>query len=303
MSHPEWSVVITTYQRPAQLARTLQALGRQNYPKDRFEVIVVNDGGKLPLKPFVSDLCVRFIEQQHAGAAAGRNTGVAHARGAWIAFTDDDCEPRPEWISALSNAAEMHPGCLFGGKTICGLPGHLCSVASQIIQDIVYDFYNSDPAKARFFASNNMALPAGAFRSVGGFDARFRLAAEDRELCERWRAAGRRMVYVPEAVVGHFRRLSLAGFIRQHFRYGRGAASFHRERIRNNLSLLSDHTGFHRNWRAWMFRPWLERPGLRALLLMLLLLIWQVANAVGFVYGWMFNKEALPVLEATGRGL
>ena len=114
-------------------------------------------------------------------------------------------------------------------------------------------------------------------------------AAEDRDLCERWRSAGRRMIYVPSAVVWHFHRLRLAGFIRQHFGYGRGAARFHRLRIRRGSSRLRDHTGFHSNWRVWLFRPWREESGFRAVLLILLLLIWQAANVAGFCYGWLFD--------------
>lgn len=293
MPQPDVSVIVTTYERPLQLAHLLRALGAQDYPTDRFEVIVVNDGGTQPLEPvippFERDLQVRLVQQENGGPAAGRNAGVAHARGDWIAFTDDDCAPGPDWLSALMTAADSHPGCLLGGRNVAGLPRQLCSAASQLIEHIVYDFFNADPENARFFASDNMLLPAAPFRSMGGFDAGFRIASEDRDLCERWRSAGGRMVYVPNAVVCHFQRLSLAGFVRQHFRYGRGAARFHRERIRRASSRLRDHTGFHGNWRAWLLGPWREQVGFRALILILLLLIWQAANLAGFCYGWLFD--------------
>ena len=295
MTPPDVSVIITTYRRLQQLARVLKMLAQQDYPKDRFEVIVVNDGGAQPLDtvvtPFERDLQIRLIFQENAGPGAGRNAGFQHARGAVIAFTDDDCEPAPGWLTALKRGSDSHPDSLLGGRTVSGLPRELCSTAQQLIQDIVYDFYNADAGNARFFASNNMALSAAGFRSIGGFDARFRIASEDRDLCERWQRAGRHMVYVPSAVIHHFHRLNLAGFVRQYFRYGRGAARFHRENLRRGSTGLWDNSGLHRNWRAWLFRPWREESGFRAMAFMALLLVWQAANLAGFLYGRLFENE------------
>jgi len=179
---------------------------------------------------------------------------------------------------------------MFGGRTVNALQDVICSAASQRINDIVYEFYNSDPSNARFFASNNMAAPAEMLRTLGGFDCKFRPAAEDRDLCERWRLSGGRMIYVPDAVVEHSHRLTFAAFIRQHFGYGRGAARFHRKRIRTESSALREHTSLYRQWRNWLFRPWRESKGLRALQLQFLLVTWHAANAAGFAYGWMWDR-------------
>jgi GT2 family glycosyltransferase len=290
----EISVVISTYERPRPLAGALQALARQQFPKDRFEVILVNDGGVTALEsvahPFERQLQIRILSQPNNGPGAGRNLGAAHARGALLAFTDDDCQPHTDWLCALQRAAHANPDCLLGGRTIAGFPQELCSEASQLILDAVYGFYNSQPANARFFASNNMAVPAGLFRVLGGFDTAFRLASEDRDLCERWRNSGRRMVYVSDATVEHFQRLNFASFIRLHFRYGRGAWRFHQERIRRGSSRLRDHLGLYREWRRWLLGPWREQPRSRAAAMELLLFSWQAANATGFLYGCLFDR-------------
>lgn len=295
MPPPDISVVITTFERRGQLSHVLEKLSLQDYPKDRFEVVVVNDGGSQALEGLIerfnSGLQVRLVNQKNAGPAAGRNTGVRHARASVVAFVDDDCEPAPDWLSAFSIAARSHPGALLGGHTLPGLRDDLCSVASQKVQDIVYEYYNADPAAARFFASNNMALSAATFRSLGGFDTRFRIASEDRDLCERWRNAGGWLVYVPSAVIHHSHHMTLAEFARQHFRYGRGASRFHRERARRRSSALSEHTGFHRHWNRWLFRPWRDEPMPKAVVLIMLLLLWQAANAAGFLYGWLFDRD------------
>lgn len=292
------SVIITTFERPEALTNALQALLGQDYPKDRYEVIVVNDGGApldSVLRPFEAEMQLRTVSQPNRGPAAGRNKGVAVARGALIAFTDDDCEPRPDWLRALKSAADTTPDCLLGGRTINGFPQVLCSAGSQMIHDTVHDFYNVDPARARFFASNNMAAPAEMLRSLGGFDETFRIASEDRDLCERWLAVNRRMLYVPDAVVRHCRPLDFGSFLRQHFRYGRGAALFHQERVRRASSRLRDHTRMYAGWYSWFLRPWREASGLRAAGLQLLLLSWQAANLAGFVYGSLVDRQSQSV--------
>jgi hypothetical protein len=55
-------------------------------------------------------------------------------------------------------------------------------------------------------------------------------------------------------------------------------------------SPLSDHIGFHAQWRSWLFRPWRKDPGPRALVVILLLLLWQAANASGFLYGMAADR-------------
>lgn len=292
----DFSIVITTYNRPRQLAAALRAIAALDYPRDAFEVIIVDDGGAEPLDllvaPHAATLDIRLLRQPNGGPAAGRNTGAAAARGRWLAFVDDDCEPAPAWLQAMKRAAESHPGALLGGHTINGLPHSVCSEASQLLIDLVYRFYNADPLNARFFASNNMVVPLDGFRAVNGFGLQFRHAAgEDRDLCERWHAAGRPLVYVPAAVVAHLRPMVLSGFLRQHFQYGRGAAQFHRLNYTSAAAGLKRHGGMHRHWRAWLAKPWESSSGLRALALLLLLFASQAANVAGLCYGLAFDPD------------
>ena len=92
---PFFSIVIPTYHRPQQLAACLQTLTHLDYPRDRFEVIVVDDGGEISLDGvlalFKEVLCITLLRQPHAGPAGARNVGAATAKGDFIAFTADDC--------------------------------------------------------------------------------------------------------------------------------------------------------------------------------------------------------------------
>src|SRR5262245_656513 len=91
----------------------LRALVSQTYPREHFEVIVVNDGGDVPLAPtlgpFGAHLRLHLIERKSGGPARARNAGVKHSNGALLAFTDDDCEPAPGWLAALYRCFSQCP--------------------------------------------------------------------------------------------------------------------------------------------------------------------------------------------------
>jgi GT2 family glycosyltransferase len=281
------SVVVPTRDRPGQLADCLRALGGLDYPRDRLEVIVVDDGGAADLEPVrtsaPSELSLSLIRRDRAGGpAAARNTGAAAADGENLAFTDDDCLPERAWLAELTAALGAAPGAGCGGHTANGLPGNRYAEASQHIQELVYAHYNADPEAARFFASNNLAVPRAAFLELGGFDAeRFPRASEDRDFCDRWLASGRTLRYAPAAVVQHARALDLPGFARQHMAYGRGAARYQRARAERGSGRLRDDVPFHLNRSLWR-RTLGMRPARHAASMVALLGLWQAANAAGY---------------------
>lgn len=290
-----FSLIITTFNRPASLARTLAALARTDYPHNQFEVIVVDDGGSEPLDGIVAgfstEMNVRLIQQSNGGPAKGRNKGAEVARNEFLAFTDDDCQPAPGWLFALAQRLQRSPERLVGGRTVNGLTENPYSTASQVILDMVYAFYNGDPEQAQFFATNNLAVRADLFRLCGAFDENFRVS-EDREFCNRWRQRGFRMSFEPGAMIEHRHALTLAEFWRQHFSYGRGAANFHRTCAARGSGRLRDHFGFYghlpRSWRKAKG----SIPRRQLAQVVLLLALWQVANAAGFCYGLLSPHRA-----------
>lgn len=285
----DFSVIVPTYDRPDALGCCLTALASQDYPRERFEVIVVDDGSEVSPRPQVEEasagLTIRILEQANAGPARARNRGARQARGKYLAFTDDDCRPTPSWLRELGAALARAPGAIAGGRIVNALPENPYSSASQMIADVVYAHYNNDPDHARFFSSNNFAIAAADYRSLGGFDERFTiLACEDRELCDRWRASGGRMVYAHDAVVEHAHPLGLASFLRQHFTYGRGAVHFHRIRAARASGTMRNEMSFHLNVDNWLMQPFRRRSPADAARIAALMLLWQSANLAGFLF-------------------
>jgi glycosyltransferase involved in cell wall biosynthesis len=252
MHFPEISVVVPTYNRADHLPRLLNALVQQTLPKDRFELILVDDGSKSPIAPIAEEYATRIalkcLRQPNAGPAAARNAGIAVATGMFIAFTDDDCAPDSDWLANFVRALAEFPDAMVGGAVRNGVEGALASEAAQMVIDNVYRFYNRNPLQAHFFASNNMACSAELLRALNGFDENFR-CAEDRNLCDRWRLAGRRLVFTPEAKVAHFHRLNVASFVRMYFAYGRGALRFHSYRALNGAGSSGELLAFYGEWK------------------------------------------------------
>ena len=162
-----FSIIIPTYNRPERLKACLNSLSCLDYPPDRFEVIIVDDGSSMSLAeivaPFQRKFAIELIHQANSGPATARNRGSECASGRFIAFTDDDCQPDPNWLTALAQGFTAFPDALLGGHTVNQLSDNIYSVASQLLLDYIYSYYNTVPDRAKFFASNNFALAATQF--------------------------------------------------------------------------------------------------------------------------------------------
>ena len=278
---PASTIVVPSYERPEALRACLEALIAQDDP-DR-EVVVVDDGSPEPLAPVCAGLPgVRCVRQENAGPAAARNRGAREARGRFLAFTDDDCRPQRDWLSALRRAWDGEPRRMVGGRVVNGLPQNPYASASQGLCDYLYDYYGAAGGEAPFFTTNNLGVARDAFMAMGGFDEGFPLAAaEDRDLGLRWRDADGHLAYAPEAVVDHHHALTLRRFWRQHANYGRGARHLHRALDRRAAGQPRvEPMRFYAGLVLWPMR----RRGLRGLGGSVLMGLSQVAMVRGYAH-------------------
>jgi GT2 family glycosyltransferase len=247
-------------------------------------VLVVDDGGTEPIRDLAAKyrgaLRLSITSQVNQGPAMARNTGAFMARGRYLAFIDDDCLPRPGWLSGLLKTMLEYPGAGAGGLTLNGLPANIYSAASHFIHQEFSRKENRDASGAAFFASNNLAVPAEGFTRLGGFDASFGQAGgEDRDFCQRWRDAGGRLISSSQAVVDHCHRMSLTVFLRQQMHYGLGAYQLARSQVAQAGGGISARLAFSMGLSA---APWKE-PKVRRKMAMSLLCILSQAS-VGFGY-------------------
>jgi GT2 family glycosyltransferase len=196
------------------------------------ELIVVDDGSADGTGEFLAGLAaggaIVHVRGAGRGPAAARNAGIARARGDIIACTDDDCEVGADWVSRLRGRLLESGAAAVGGRVVAAPDASRPARISQAITNGIAGVLNSDEPQAAFLTSNNVAYRADALREAGLFDEGFTGAGgEEREMHERLRARGLRLVYDPGIVVEHRPRMGWSGFVRQQAAYGRGARRFY----------------------------------------------------------------------------
>ena len=280
-----FSVIVPTRNRPIQLETCLSAMAELDYPRDRCEVIVVDDGGDIGIEEtvrrFSREINVVAVRCEHGGPAAARNFGVAHSSREKLAFTDDDCTVDPHWLTALDSRLSAKAHSMVGGRVINALTENPYSTASQSLQDFLYHWYHEQGrGQLPFFTTNNLAMFRSDFERIGGFDVSFTFASEDRDISDRGAHSGLDLVYAPEAIVRHAHELDLREFVTQHFRYGQGAARFHAARaLRRQDRVRLEPAAFY---LGMMSSP--VSGGARPLPALALVLISQWASLLGFAH-------------------
>jgi glycosyltransferase involved in cell wall biosynthesis len=288
----DFSIIVPTYGRAGSLDRLLLALTGLDYPPDRFEVIVVDDGGPVALDAttgaYRERLNLSLAWQANSGPGAARNHGAQQAKGRYLAFTDDDCQPDPGWLRQMAAALEGSSGAICGGKTFNRYTENLPAQATQLLMDYLYEHYNPIERLGAFYPTNNLAVPRDEFLKLGGFDGRLRFG-EDRDLCYRWQLQGRPFVFAPRAVVQHGHALNFLTFVQLHFCYGRGTGQFRTVCKRKGLGSA----GFSSpSWYLGLVLSGIRKePGWRGAALSSLLVVSQAASAAGFA--WTAFKTAL----------
>lgn len=199
---PIISVVVPTCRRPQMLERCLASLLAQNLAPEQYEIVVVDDAGLEETRAQVQSCVARHSARGPAlryiaagarqGPAAARNVGWRAARGAIIAFTDDDCVPEPGWLRAGLEALD-------GGAA--GVWGRLILPLPPDPTD--YELNAARLAHAEFVTANCF-YRRDVLRREGGFDERFTAAwREDSDLYFRLRARREVLVHAAQAVVVH----------------------------------------------------------------------------------------------------
>src|SRR3954466_5751902 len=114
------SVIVPTYRRPDALRETLAAFSTVDFPRDRYELIVVDDGRDPATAPIVKELegggwLPQLLPGEGRGAAAARNTGAAAAGNAVLLFCDDDVIVEPDHLHRHLEVQSLRGPCMCAG--------------------------------------------------------------------------------------------------------------------------------------------------------------------------------------------
>jgi GT2 family glycosyltransferase len=239
---PVLAVVVPTYRRPEGLARLLEALARQTLPPERWELVVVDDAGGPETAAVLdrlvagSPLTARVVHLvTNEGPAAARNAGWRSTTAPLVAFTDDDCVPRPDWLAsglkALEAAAEIG---VVQGRTVrpAGSDGYPYTCFT-VVREVL--------APSPWFEGCNLFFRRPALEAAGGFDETIGWFGEETALGWSVIEAGWQRGWADNATVEHdLSERPWRWHLRNHYLEG------------NIVRIAARHPGI----RSMFWRPW-----------------------------------------------
>ncbi len=207
---PAVSVVVPVRDDLQTLARCLEALAAQSYPRNRFETVVVDNGSTSDLRSVRAQFpWIRLLREHTPGSYAARNAGVRAARGELIAFTDADCIPETEWLERGVRRFMDEPECgLVGGRIVVTPKGTCPENVAELFEIRTALLQDEYIGVGGFAATANLITSKRVMDDVGLFDTDFK-STGDAEWSRRVCSGGYRVVYAREAVVCHPARRSL----------------------------------------------------------------------------------------------
>jgi glycosyltransferase involved in cell wall biosynthesis len=217
----QFSVVIPTYNRAAELEQTLASLANINHPGS-WEVIVVDNNSRDATPQVVADAAakfptaLRYVLEPRVGRSAALNAGITAARGEIIANTDDDVRFEPDWLQQVAEALIRGQCDFVGGKVLPiwrgRKPAWISDKGGQHWAVIALLDFGPEPlefGKRHAPLGVNLAFKREAFDRAGLWDpslgrkAGTLLGQEVREWMLRARDAGLKGRYAPNMVVHH----------------------------------------------------------------------------------------------------
>lgn len=238
------SIVVPTRDRPEKLVRCLTSLRGQ-----QAEIVVVDDGSneREGIAAIVAGAGAKLVRLEGWGPAGARNAGVAAAEGEVICFTDDDCEAEPGWVEALVAPIVAGESQAAAGRTVTAAGASAADRAWQAIANHLQETAADPGSPSPGFAPTcNLACSRRLLLELP-FDESFPAAAgEDRDWSARAAARGSAPVFIPDAVVTHRPNLTARSFLRQQYRYGRGATRFRAADPERRRGSTSFYTGLLR---------------------------------------------------------
>jgi glycosyltransferase involved in cell wall biosynthesis len=233
---PEISIIVCTRDRCESLRATLEALLGLDTRDLNYEVLVVDNGSVDQTSRVVSELSerasgvIRYLYQPIKGLSHSRNFGIQHAHGTFIAFTDDDCRPAPNWIRDTERIFRENRAAAVAGRVLIpdelALPGWIRKNKDIFwgplaLCDRGTSIYQLSGEEKPEFVGANMTFHRDVFSEFGVFQTDLGRGSgslgEDSEFFERLHRAQMPIWYCGSSVVWHHldpSRLTISGISR-----------------------------------------------------------------------------------------
>ena len=220
---PKVSVIIPVRNRPIDIHRCLTSLNNVEYPKEKLEIIVVDDASEDDTAEVAEQFNVTLLRNPYRqGASYCRNLGARSATGEILCFIDSDCVATSLWLRHLVMGFTDEQVSVVGGLVDSYSNKSSLDRYEQVNSSLHMGNYAQDSrGDDRFFylPSCNLAIRRRELQKAGGF-AEGMNVGEDVDLCWRIIDAGGVIEYNPASVICHRHRNQIWPFCRRRFEYG-----------------------------------------------------------------------------------
>jgi len=198
---PQISVIIVTHNSEPTIEGCLHSITSQSYPREKFEIIIVDDGSKDRTVVFAKNAEADLvINTEPCTIGTARNKGVEKARGTVLAFLDSDCEANDDWLSTIMK--ELKPLTAITGPIENGLEQSLISWSEYFMEFSGFDEYRPK-SLTRFLPGCNQAITKESFNLTNGF-VESKLSSDDVYFGETLDSVGVVKKFIPEMKIRHF---------------------------------------------------------------------------------------------------
>ena len=218
---PFVSVVVPVLNGEETIGDCLSSLVRTDYPRERREIIVVDNGCTDGTAQIVENFSVRHLREGRRGVSHARNRGIVESRGDVLAFIDADCMVSTRWLQELVQPLSDDNVSATAGEIVAYPP----TTPAQRYVARRKPYWQEWVARAPvpWFLLGNSAVRRGVFDQIGRFDPNL-VGCNDIDFSFRFFAAGLRLEYRRTALVFHRHRATIGGLFTQQMRGGRGRA-------------------------------------------------------------------------------
>jgi cellulose synthase/poly-beta-1,6-N-acetylglucosamine synthase-like glycosyltransferase len=220
-AHPSVSVIVPVRDGASTIADCLDAILATDYPPDRREVLVVDNGSSDTTASLIRARAVHYLQEPRPGVSNARNRGIAESTGDILAFVDADCLVEPQWLTELVEPFEdPEVGAVAGDLRHAPPTTPAERQAARLLGNWQRFAFNSNPA---YPITANAAYRRDVIDRIGPFDPHM-TRAQDVELGLRFQQhSGLRLAYAERATARHRNRRTQLGFFRQQLGWAYGA--------------------------------------------------------------------------------
>ncbi len=211
---PRVTIIVPAYNEAARIPVCIGALQTQSYPKERLQIVIVDNGSSDGTFDLLRQTAgILALQETKPGSYAARNTALRHATGDIVGFTDADCVPDKDWVrNAVRYLNDRETGIVAGHVELDY--GHDRPFSVSELWEQSFAFRQADNARNKVCVTANWFSHLSLLRSMGGFDDTVK-SGGDYKLSAAIAAAGYKVIYAADAIVHHPARTSIGELVRK----------------------------------------------------------------------------------------